>query len=419
MTDHRHALSLDADLIRLKWIAVVLMTSCHLMLTRPYPENGIGLFLGATVFPSFAAMIVIHLATDPDRRARRYLISLAVAGALAECPYLLLNGWTLAWPPELPLNALVTFFCAVALCRLYDRRRYVILGASLIPLIALGRLGLDGSMTAPLAMLVGFAGLRAKLWHAPMVFAIITLALAINDLVDLSSFYAKCHLAGLALMPAIYFLGKVPLGLPSGPRLFFYAYYPGHLLAVWLLMGAYPWNAGVADDRWLNALYRDAAPSRPGQSREQVIHDAALRRGAEQLDGLTGTQRSRMAAEQFLGFYLINVRTRPAYCRQHGSDIAPWTGAFVRLHAEQYRRAREILSRDPAGADAIEATLYRQLADGFETAIADAMASMARQLRISETAVCQAFARNGPKVAESMRLEIANPALNRALSDSP
>lgn len=383
VTDSRSPPSFSADLVRLKWLSVVLMTACHLLLTGQHPYNSIGIFVGATVFPIFAGMIVIHLAAEPERRCRRYLVSLAVAAVLAEVPYLLLNRAALDWPRQVPLNALATFFCGTALCALEYRRRYLVLALSSAAVIGLGIVGLDGWFTAPLAMLIGFVGLRRKLWPAPVAFAVVAAALAINDLIDIASFDAKCHLVGLALLPLVYGLGKLRIDLPAGPRLFFYAYYPGHLLLVWLLLGAYPVGATAQDP---------------------VV---------------AADQPARNAAVQFLAFRLINVTSRPAYCRQRGTDISLWTQAFVRVNAQNYAKSRQILSRGSFDPDQVEADLDRQLSPGFEKGIADAMAATAAQLHVPEDQICAVFARNDPSIAGSLRLEVSNPALSQALSQSP
>jgi len=402
VTDPRSPLSFRSDLARLKWLAVLLMTACHLLLTRDHPYNGIGLLVGAPVFPIFAGMIVIHLAADPERRCRRYLVSLAPAAVLAEIPYLLLNRGGVDWPRQVPLNALATFFCGVVLCTLAYRRRYLMLAGSLVPLVGLGLIGLDGWFTAPLAMLVAFVGLRRKLWTAPVVFAIVAIGLAINDLFEIPSFDVECHLAGLVLLPLIYFLGRVPCDLPPGPRLFFYAYYPGHLLIIWLLLGSYPPSA-QADD-----------PNRPLAS---IGHDEAIKQATDQLEALSGDEKARDVAVQFLAFYLINVKSRPAYCQKRGTDISAWTDAFVQANQTNYQKSRDILARSSFAPDQIEADLYRQWSSGFEKGIADAMATTATQLNLPEDQVCTVFARNDPAIGASMQLQLSNPVLSKALSD--
>jgi hypothetical protein len=214
----------EADLEPAKWLAIVTMAIDHY--GKIVDET---LFLqthaiGRVSFPLFAAIIGIRLAMRPERD-ERYLRHL-IPWAIVSQPVFVLAGR--GWYDG---NILITLALGVAATLVLRRREAMtdlsfaaaitaILAASV--LVDFGPVGVAMiSATAYLVTRSGTAGLAAV---GPM-----GLAANLNagwppfDLVDLTALLAS---------PILILSVRAKIRLPRLPTQFFYAFYPGHLLAL-------------------------------------------------------------------------------------------------------------------------------------------------------------------------------------------
>lgn len=218
----------DGAVESLKWFALVLMVIDHVnkyLLDWSVPWM---FAAGRLAMPVFAMTLGYNLARiEPTALAplRRILIRLAAVAALSCVPYIALGklsalGW---WP----LNILATFAAAVAVLLLW-------------------RSGGIGHRLAAVAVFVGGGALVEYFWPAIAIvvgtcayarspsaraLAVVVTSLALLGLINRNAW-------ALAALPVLALAAQHSLPLPQLPRLrwFFYAAYPAHLAALWVIV---------------------------------------------------------------------------------------------------------------------------------------------------------------------------------------
>ncbi|MDB5598394.1 MAG: conjugal transfer protein TrbP [Xanthobacteraceae bacterium] len=218
-----------------KIAAIVLMTINHVLLAWPEPLSIIGYLVGRPCVAIFAFIMLARLADGPPQRAERMLARLCVWALIAQVPYYLLTS---EWP--LRANILVTLAIGAALIVLWQRRATT--NWVLVPIVAIA-IGLpfadrwlDGGAFIPIAQLLGFMVYRRSPGAA---LAIIVMTAAAQNLLSTPSI----PVGALATLVAALLVWPSPrlAGItPRVPSWLFYAFYPAHLLAIWLLFGHYP-----------------------------------------------------------------------------------------------------------------------------------------------------------------------------------
>jgi hypothetical protein len=137
-------------------------------------------------------------------------------------------------------NILVTLTIGAALIVLWQRREKT--PWAVVPIVAIvfglpfADRWLDGGALIPVAQLIGFMIYRR---NADLALAIVTVVAALHNLVSTPSM----PLAALTtLIAALLVWGSPRLAsiTPRVPSWLFYAFYPAHLAAIWLLFGHYP-----------------------------------------------------------------------------------------------------------------------------------------------------------------------------------
>lgn len=208
----------------LKWLALVLMTLDHV---NKY-------LAGGSIAPMFAAgrvampLFVFVLAYNAARpgffatgAAKRTCMRLALYGAVASVPFIALGGLLGGW---WPLNIMFTLLVSLGvLWAIQAKHRGA--GWALVVLFGVG--GAQVEYWWP-ALLLAVAAWRYVLHPAMQRLAVLTLALAGLALIN-QNFWA------LAALPLILAAPRVQLSVPRA-RSVFYAYYPAHLAALWLIV---------------------------------------------------------------------------------------------------------------------------------------------------------------------------------------
>lgn len=162
----------------------------------------------------------------------------------------------------------------------------------------------------------------------------------------------------------------------------------------------------------MDQLKKDAAAKHPNmQPAEAMQREAAAQMSQKLAAETSDRKRLESAAGNFMGFYLVNVREREAYCRERGVDIASFVAAFQGGHARELLKAQEALANTPVGMD----ELYKRLKPQLAAVIAQDMLDITAQNKISEKQACELVAENGAALAAEMHLSRAQPAVHRAL----
>jgi hypothetical protein len=218
-----------------KVAAIVLMTINHVLLAWPEPWPVIGYLAGRPCVPIFAFIMLARLADGPPQRAERMLGRLCVWALIAQVPYYLLtSGWGMR------ANILVTLAIGAALIVLWQRREKT--PWAVVPIVAIvfglpfADRWLDGGAFIPVAQLLGFMIYRRS---ADLALAIVVAVAAIQSLVSTPTMpLAALTTLGAGLL--VWLSPRLTAITPRVPSLVFYAFYPAHLLAIWLLFGHYP-----------------------------------------------------------------------------------------------------------------------------------------------------------------------------------
>jgi hypothetical protein len=213
-----------------KFAAIALMVANHLLLALPAPWPAIGHFAGRPCVALFAFILASRLATGGPERALRSLRRLLIWGVIAQPVYLLLVGGV-----ALRLDVLFTLAAGAGGVWLWRTRRrlwLVPLGAAL----ALANPWLDGGALGAAAV-VACAILieRGRPWAAASVAALLVAA----SNLWLSPDQPPAAAAAFMAVPILAVGARIGRWVPRLPGWAFYAFYPAHLLAIWLAFGPY------------------------------------------------------------------------------------------------------------------------------------------------------------------------------------
>jgi hypothetical protein len=218
-----------------KIAAIVLMVANHAMLAWPMPVSVYGYLIGRPCVPIFAFIMLARLAEGAPERAERMLLRLCVWALIAQVPYYLLTS---GWPMR--ANILVTLSIGVALIWLWQRRAdapWLLAPISIVALaLPFADRWLDGGALIPVAQLVGYMVYRRS---ADLALAIVIVVAAAHNLIS-TPWMPLVALTTLAAAPLIWLSPRLAGITPRVPAWLFYAFYPAHLLAIWLLFGRYP-----------------------------------------------------------------------------------------------------------------------------------------------------------------------------------
>lgn len=213
----------DGTLEALKWLGLLLMTGDH---ANKYLFNGTLPFFfeaGRLAMPLFVFVLAFNLAR-PGSLARgvyqRTISRLTLFGALSSVPFIALGGLTSGW---WPLNILITLMVLTATLYMIEQ-------------------GTPASYAkAASVFLVG--GFFVEFWWPALAFGLAVwfyrkrpswaaLALALASLAAL--WFVSGNWWALAVLPVVIAASCINLRVPR-PRWVFYAYYPIHLAAIWLI----------------------------------------------------------------------------------------------------------------------------------------------------------------------------------------
>jgi len=204
----------------------------HVALALPSPWLEIGVGIGRICLPIFSLLIVFNLNVETEARAGRYLSWLLGWALISQPIYALLFNSGFMWR----LNALATLATGVAL--IYIARVYGMAMAVIAACVVINQAEwLEGGAWMPVGQLLAWYALSKQPSAKP--FAIVTISVL--------AYGMNTHgLATLSMMAAIAMLAtplamaasvRIAAYVPRLPRLFFYAFYPLHLTAIYAIHG--------------------------------------------------------------------------------------------------------------------------------------------------------------------------------------
>ncbi len=213
-----------------KYAAIALMVANHLMLALGEPWRTVGHLLGRPCVTLFVFILASRMAAGGPDRARRAFIWLAIWAVVTEPVYYALTGMLV-----IRADVLFTLALGAGAVWLIEKRWWIPLAAVVLG-AGLADRWLDGGALAVAAMAAAFALLR----KGHMTLAIWTVA----GLMAVQNLWAapQTPWAAVAVFaaPLILMLSPWVSGAwPRLPRWAFYAFYPAHLLLIFLIFGPY------------------------------------------------------------------------------------------------------------------------------------------------------------------------------------
>ena len=207
----------------LKWLALALMTGDHV---NKYLFNGTLPFLfeaGRLALPIFVFVLAYNLARPgaSERGAyQRTMKRLAVFGVVASVPFIALGGLAAGW---WPLDVLFTLLVVTTCAYLADKGGTLhLVGAGLVFLVGGGLV--EYWWPAVAFGLAVWSYCKRPTWAAASVALLACAAL----------WFINSNWWALAALPLLLVVSRLDLPMPR-LRWAFYAYYPLHLAALWLI----------------------------------------------------------------------------------------------------------------------------------------------------------------------------------------
>lgn len=181
-------------------------------------------------------------------------------------------------------------------------------------------------------------------------------------------------------------------------------------------MHAYREHQSVAKvEQSLSQLQVDATQKHPDVPVSVAVQQEATERASKKMAAEPDDQkRANTAADMFWGFYFINVRERPEFCRVQGADIQLFVKAFERIHTNEFAKAKSLYVRSSADENKLYALLKPQL----HKMILQDMNDVAATNKISLKAACTLLAENADALVKEMHFSKVQPAVYQALSST-
>jgi hypothetical protein len=175
--------------------------------------------------------------------------------------------------------------------------------------------------------------------------------------------------------------------------------------------------AVAAAEKNMDKLREEGAKKHPDLLPSEAMKQEATEQGKEELakHSADKNKQAKVAADQFLGFLLVNTRTRVDYCKELGVDIAPFKAAFERAHRDEIARAAAIHHQRGRDMAKDGEKLYGLLEGQFRKIIETDMRDAAKQLNTDQSGACKAMAELATGLVEEMQLQKSNPVLHKAL----
>ena len=163
----------------------------------------------------------------------------------------------------------------------------------------------------------------------------------------------------------------------------------------------------------MSQMQAEAAQKNPGAPVSIALQQVATEQASMKIASITDSQkRASTAADMFWGFYFINVRERPEFCREQGADIQPFVKAFENGHTKELTQARTIYARSSAD----ELKVYDLLKPQLRKMIQQDMNDISTAYKVTLKEACHLISENGESLAKEMHLSKLQPDVYQALS---
>lgn len=139
--------------------------------------------------------------------------------------------------------------------------------------------------------------------------------------------------------------------------------------------------------------------------------EASLQAQFKELQRKSPASTIASVTDQFFGFYMINARSRFAYCQSLGVDLTAFVAEFSQSNRAELTAARAQLKATGRNEDA----LYREIEPMLVKSIAGISKAQADQYHVTEAEFCQEVAKNATEYAKLMTFAANAPEQDKLL----
>ncbi len=162
-------------------------------------------------------------------------------------------------------------------------------------------------------------------------------------------------------------------------------------------------------------LELEAENAQPDVPKSIALQDVAIKKAKENINSQAdSTKRRQTALSTFMGFYLVNTRTRRAFCREHGVDLTEFSAEFEINHEREMELAMVMVFTQEGSID----KLYKILESQFIKVIEQDMTDLSTIYQVGLKDACELIESNGAEFAKEMLLEKVQPAVFSAIHAS-
>lgn len=173
-------------------------------------------------------------------------------------------------------------------------------------------------------------------------------------------------------------------------------------------------NASVMYDQ----IRENAKANQPDKPLSDAMRDEAIKLSAKSLSEKSGDDKSLAAAGQYLGYYLVNVKSRYEFCNSLGVDITPFVTAFKAENEKFYEKSRAIVARRGfSNLQEIE-DLHLKNSSVIYKVISDDMGNVAKAKKMTVKDVCGLYRTKGAELAAFHKLSNRNPYVYKVLLEA-
>lgn len=174
-------------------------------------------------------------------------------------------------------------------------------------------------------------------------------------------------------------------------------------------------RAVSAVNQSIEQLKKDAVLKHPNTDLSIAMQQEAISQAQTKLTTQTDKKKQlEDAASMFMGFFLINTRTRPEFCNEQGIDIQAFVTAFEKQHGVELRKARQVMI--DSGMD--DNKLYSLLEPQFQKMLLQDMNDISSTNKISMKDTCSLIADQGESLATRMHISKTQPKVYQVLLES-
>ncbi len=161
----------------------------------------------------------------------------------------------------------------------------------------------------------------------------------------------------------------------------------------------------------MDKLRAEAIKEQPGVPVDTAMEKLATEQAEAKLATLSGAKKSELAAGLYFGFFAMNTKARPAFCKEQGVDIPVWTAAFEKVNAPETARTRLIFAN--IGFD--ENHGYAPVAAQLKKFVTDDMTQIATEYKMSLPDACKLLQSRADEFAARMSFADLEPVVYKAL----